>query len=78
MNVWTNLHCLVDRIAGAACRHPSGVVCEHRCYGYDRWYRGYGDGFSAGKSNMEAKWLGNVTGTGPYADYPPPFLLPAP
>lgn len=39
---------------------------------YSHWLRGYNDGFAAGKANMEAKWLGNVTGQGPYAAYPPP------
>lgn len=38
----------------------------------DNWTTGYLAGLAAGRANMEAKWLGNLTGEGPYANYPPP------
>lgn len=72
----SRLYRLVRRLSVAVCRHPEGTVCEHRQYEYDLWYRGYNDGFHAGHDNAEAKWRGNVYGTGPYADFPVPSRGP--
>ena len=69
---WYRLSATVNRIAKALCRHPEGIVCKHRQYEYDHWYRGYNAGFGAGQQNVEAKWAGNLSGVGPYAGYPPP------
>jgi hypothetical protein len=67
---------LVHRLSEVVCGHPEGIVCSHRQYEYDLWQRGYGDGFTAGRNNMEAKWRGSVYGTGPYAGYPVPARGP--
>ena len=73
---WYRLHALITRLAASRCRHPEGTICPHRQYEYDQRTRGYVNGFAAGKANMEAKWLGNITGTGVYADYPAPQEAP--
>lgn len=76
MSIWSRLHVLVDQLAARRCHHPKDIVCEHRHWAYDIESRGYSRGFHAGKKNVEAKWLGNLTGEGVYADYPPPRPKP--
>lgn len=74
----TSLYRLVHRLSVAVCRHPEGIVCEHRQYEYDLRTSGYHNGFFAGRHNMEAKWTGSITGEGPYAGYPPPTRVDRP
>ena len=70
----SHLFRFVHRLSAAVCRHPEGIVCEHRQYESDLRLTGYCQGFSAGYQHAEAKWRGNVYSVGPYADYPPPAL----
>lgn len=71
-SIWTRLHYAVNRFTALFCRHPQGIICEHRHYDHDLEGRGYNRGFEAGKSNMSAKWRGSLSGKGPYANYPVP------
>ena len=48
------------------CRHPQGVVCEHRQWLHDEWLRGYHDGMAAGTRHAETE----QRGLPPYDDHP--------
>ena len=51
----SRLHRAVGRLAALLCRHPAGVMCPHRQWEYDRWYRGYNDGFAAATRHAQEK-----------------------
>jgi hypothetical protein len=76
LSMWSRLHRLVNRIAATFCRHPAGIVCAHRAYDADLRTEGYLKGLRAGQEHVEAKWLGSVSGEGPYANYPAPRPAP--
>lgn len=52
---WYRVHAAADRLIRSFCRHPEGIVCAHRQWPYDRWYRGYNDGFAAATQHAEDK-----------------------
>jgi hypothetical protein len=54
------------------CKHPQGIVCKHRQWQYDIKGKGWLAGDLNGRAAIESKWLGSVTGVGPYANYPAP------